>query len=143
MKLEPWKSYRTADGRRAIVEFKHPNRASNEFVGRVYGEESVYSWSSNGSYSKISATSHDLISEWSEPKLRPWKMEEVPLGAWVRNKVSKTYKSIIIAVTECDCIVVAANGAASLYNQTSEEMLNFREHSTDNGKTWLPCGVIE
>ena len=59
--------------------------------------------------------------------LRPWTADEVPLGAWMRSKG-----------LEGRCIIVAT--------ETSDDRaywLNAREHSTDGGKTWLPCGVME
>lgn len=76
-----------------------------------------------------------------EPKLRPWKSEEVPLGAHVRynNKTRETapyHRAIISMVTEWD--VKTPYGQSSL----GDLLLSF-EHSTDGGKTWLPCGVLE
>ena len=63
----------------------------------------------------------------STETLRPWTADEVPLGAWMRSKG-----------LEGRCIIVAT--------ETSDDRaywLNAREHSTDGGKTWLPCGVME
>ena len=60
-------------------------------------------------------------------KLRPWTADEVPLGSIMRTKG-----------LEGRCIIVAT--------ETSDDRaywLNAREHSTDGGKTWLPCGVVE
>ena len=59
--------------------------------------------------------------------LRPWTADEVPLGSIMRAKG-----------LEGRCIIVAT--------ETSDDRaywLNAREHSTDGGKTWLPCGVVE
>ena len=60
-------------------------------------------------------------------KLRPWTADEVPLGSIMRTKG-----------LEGRCIIIDT--------ETSDDRsywLNAREHSTDNGKTWLPCGVME
>lgn len=59
--------------------------------------------------------------------LRPWTADEVPLGSIMRTKG-----------LEGRCIIIAT--------ETSDDRaywLNAREHSTDGGKTWLPCGVEE
>ena len=61
-------------------------------------------------------------------KLRPWTADEVPLGAWIRYKRALHDRSIL----------------AWTSNQADRDMwLDEREHSTDGGKTWLPCGVVE
>lgn len=61
-------------------------------------------------------------------KLRPWTADEVPLGAWMRYKRALHDRSIL----------------AWTSNQADRDMwLDEREYSTDGGKTWLPCGVME
>ena len=60
--------------------------------------------------------------------LRPWTADEVPLGAVMRHKTDVSYRSLI--------------GSTSTEAARSE-WLKDREHSTDGGKTWLPCGVVE
>ena len=62
------------------------------------------------------------------PVLRPWTADEVPLGAVMRHKTDVSYRSLI--------------GSTSTESARSE-WLKDREHSTDGGKTWLPCGVVE
>lgn len=60
--------------------------------------------------------------------LRPWTADEVPLGAWIRYKGTQ-HDRMIISWTSC---------------QADRDMwLDEREHSTDGGKNWLPCGVVE
>ena len=62
------------------------------------------------------------------PTLRPWTADEVPLGAWMRFKLTPSKRHLIGSVSE----------------QVDRELwLNQREHSTDGGKNWLPCGVVE
>jgi hypothetical protein len=61
-------------------------------------------------------------------KLRPWTADEVPLGAQMRTGANGEYRWLI------DC---------SGHNIKRKEWLEEREHSTDGGKTWLPCGVVE
>ena len=61
-------------------------------------------------------------------KLRPWTADEVPLGAWMRFKKVIDDRRIL----------------AWTSTQRDRDMwLDEREHSTDLGKTWLPCGVVE
>jgi len=60
--------------------------------------------------------------------LRPWTTDEVPLGAWMRGISSGGYRWLI---------------HTSSADHTRKEWLEHNEHSTDGGKTWLPCGVME
>ena len=61
-------------------------------------------------------------------KLRPWTADEVPLGAWIRFK-DKPQDRYLLGWVSC---------------QADRDMwLDEREHSTDGGKTWSACGVVE
>ena len=61
-------------------------------------------------------------------KLRPWTPDEVPLGAWMRFKRNPQDRVLL--------------GWVSV--QSDRDLwLDEREYSTDGGKTWLPCGVVE
>jgi hypothetical protein len=63
-----------------------------------------------------------------DPTYRPWTADEVPLGAWMRSKRNPQDRALIQWVSsQCD----------------REMWLDKNEHSTDGGKTWLPCGVVE
>ena len=60
--------------------------------------------------------------------LRPWTADEVPLGAWIRCKKTPHDRHLLGWVSD----------------QTDRELwLDEREHSTDGGKTWSACGVVE
>jgi hypothetical protein len=59
--------------------------------------------------------------------LRPWTADEVPLGAWVRMKNLNMTRSVIVSVSAFNLGI-----AFKEY-----------EHSTDGGKTWKECGVME
>ena len=64
----------------------------------------------------------------STATLRPWTADEVPLGAWMREKKALHDRRIL----------------AWTSSQVDRDMwLDEREHSTDGGKNWLPCGVVE
>jgi hypothetical protein len=62
------------------------------------------------------------------PTLRPWTADEVPLGAWMRKKQDVSHRWVLIDTGD------------GLWRQAWFED---SEHSIDNGKTWLPCGVME
>ena len=64
---------------------------------------------------------------YTEPKLRPWKPEEVPLGAHMRCKV-REHRFLLTETWD---------------NLIRKTWLDEYEHSTDGGKTWKPCGVEE
>ena len=62
--------------------------------------------------------------------LRPWTADEVPLGAWMRTK-DQSYGN-------------RRSLMCGTYDEgTRSSWLSTCEHSTDGGKTWLPCGVVE
>lgn len=80
-----------------------------------------------------------------EPKLRPWKPEEVPIGAIIKGL---SFKSIISWAETNKHGEPCMGGPDSTpegrywplaYACTDSDLL----HSTDGGKTWLPCGVME
>jgi hypothetical protein len=63
------------------------------------------------------------------PVLRPWTADEVPLGCQLRSKsYHPDHRSLI---------------TTSGHTTLREGWLNEYEHSIDNGKTWLQCGVME
>ena len=60
--------------------------------------------------------------------LRPWTADEVPLGAWMRFKKVIDDRSVL---------------AWTSTQRDRDIWLDEREHSTDGGVTWKPCGVVE
>ena len=64
-----------------------------------------------------------------KPTLRPWTADEVPLGAWGRNPQYPKTRWLIDRTSS---------------EENRKDWLDTKyEHSTDGGKTWLPCGVVE
>jgi hypothetical protein len=61
------------------------------------------------------------------PTLRPWTADEVPLGAQMRRKTDR-HRFLIGSVAN---------------DGSRKEWLEHNEHSTDGGKTWKECGVME
>lgn len=82
---------------------------------------------------------HSLYRIAPEPKLRPWTAEEVPLGAWVRRKGTTIPVFLMVCVGP---ELITTHGATDTFHKFSQ-FLEYAEHSTDGGKTWLPCGVLE
>lgn len=72
-------------------------------------------------------------------KLRPWKPNELPLGAWIRTKGSS---DVSIAIAVRNGLLTWSDGK-ECYSVNPNHLLNSFEHSTDHGKTWLPCGTLE
>jgi hypothetical protein len=60
-------------------------------------------------------------------KLRPWTEDEVPLGMQMRRKTDR-HRFLIGSVAN---------------DGSRKEWLEHNEHSTDGGKTWKECGVME
>lgn len=79
-----------------------------------------------------------------KPKLRAWKLEEVPIGALVKglDENDNSWRSMIVAV---DNGYIFLGGYTSTHsrNATFEGALEKWTHSIDHGKTWHPCGVME
>jgi hypothetical protein len=75
-----------------------------------------------------------LAPEPPAKRYRPWTPEEVPLDAWYRTSLKSI--SRLCAVTETR---VKACSTGDWF--TYEQLWDLAEHSIDNGKTWLPCGV--
>lgn len=79
-----------------------------------------------------------LAPEPPAKRYRPWALEELPAMAIFR----KTHTFGWFALQ-------GANEGGVWFNTPSwgtgqarfDQLLNDHEHSTDNGKTWLPCGV--
>jgi hypothetical protein len=76
-----------------------------------------------------------LAPESPAKRYRPWTPEEVPVGALTRPKIKGDVVMIIGRVSSG----VFQGGDRGIYPFC--DLLKYREHSLDNGKTWLPCGV--
>lgn len=63
-----------------------------------------------------------------DPTYRPWTADEVPLGAQARNREHPKTRWLIDRTSS---------------EENRKDWCEKYEHSTDGGKTWLPCGVME
>lgn len=66
---------------------------------------------------------------------RPWTPEEVPVGAQVRY--ARNHRSIRMLITSNMEPHLLGYG----FKWNLEDLCKSMEHSIDNGRTWLPCGV--
>lgn len=73
-----------------------------------------------------------------EPKLKPWKPEEVPVGALIQFRGSI---SVILAVYGQKLWFI--NQGELTWNYVDAGIFYASKYSTDGGKTWKPCGVEE
>lgn len=71
------------------------------------------------------------------PTLRPWRPEEVPVGALIRNKQRNAEHNRYLIIAVYGDYIAAGQGMYEHLNA----LFNNSEHSRDHGKTWLPCGV--
>lgn len=80
-----------------------------------------------------------LAPEPPAKRYRPWTPDEVPVGALIRFKDwSDGCRLMICGAWNGGVMWSTAEGVAI---KPPETLLSDWEHSTDNGKTWLPCGV--
>lgn len=76
-----------------------------------------------------------------EPKLRPWKPEEVPIGGVaIRHNNTQSKPGTILEITG-NTIYIWDCGRS--FPVSLETLCKNYTHSLDHGKTWLPCGVLE
>jgi hypothetical protein len=113
------------------------------------GKRVQYSWGHRGDNWVDCASSTSPAWAWevstyrihpddlNPPKLRPWRQEEVPVGAQIRYKNnSLAHRHLIVSSSPCGLAGHDTNWDYGL-------LFSAMEHSTDNGKTWHPCGVLE
>jgi hypothetical protein len=82
----------------------------------------------------------------TEPILRPWKPEEVPVGALLKNSYfdfGGNPVSLIIGVRGV-YVYFLDHEKAIVIESTSIKLMDSKyTYSIDHGKTWLPCGIME
>lgn len=139
--LEVGKKYLTRDGRVArVICTDRKSDVQRPVVTLVdFGNYEVNYWLKlNGRYSTESERDYDLVADYDEPKLRPWKPEEVPALALFRYKFWQP---------DCWSAIVGVNVKGIELHRSMDtirfvDALDTGEHSTDGGKTWRPCGVV-
>ncbi len=80
-----------------------------------------------------------LAPEPPEKKWRPWTAEEVPVGAMVSHKFD-TQRAERSLITHCNGSMLWTGFEPGIPREMLKALEKW-DHSTDHGKTWLPCGV--
>lgn len=129
--------YRQRDGGRAEVVGRAKGKSVYCWVG-VKSNNGLDSWTNLGRGFEAEEEPTDLIAPWTEPKLRPWRREEVPIGAAIRAKNAKIWH-LIVEVNAMDDSFKAG------ISFVGDSMFAFEscEYSLDGGRTFLPCGIME
>jgi hypothetical protein len=108
----------TKEAIRMMQAFVDGNEVINMRTPAATADDPYWSWGNDISTYRIKPTA----------KLRPWTADEVPLGAWMRRGTDPKFRWLILNVGNDDMRM---------------DFYLKNEHSTDSGKTWLPCGVME
>lgn len=80
-----------------------------------------------------------------EPTLRPWTLDEVPVGARLRSPKDGINTLISWAEMRSGEFKIGAQDGTGCGRSWDASYLASNpcfEHSTDGGKNWLPCGVL-
>lgn len=83
-----------------------------------------------------------------EPRYRPWKWNEVPLGAKCRSRIGKHDICTIMAVTGKGMFMCPTGHEDPRYTFQMDEVYAFehlaayREWFNEHSRTWEPCGVL-
>ena len=97
-------------------------------------------WSTSFHNLELDKFDYRIKPEPKTPIYRPWKPEEVPVGAWIKtNTYDYNGFTSIIGVSN-DEIMTMENSLEDMFI-TFSYALEKNVHSIDKGKTWLPCGV--
>lgn len=111
------------------------------FVSGTNNGETITKHTYNGNFyydgndSKLDLVPQPTLKQW-----RAWKPEEVPLGAMIRRPASMTNWRGIIKGVWNNCVYV---GGTQEFMIDQMLVIPSLEHSTDSGKSWHPCGVLE
>lgn len=77
-----------------------------------------------------------------EPKLRAWKNGiEAPMPCLIRfGDAEETWQYQLLSKNDSEVVIMALCGESRRY--TFQSLLNSKaNYSTDNGKSWHPCGI--
>lgn len=93
-----------------------------------------------------SFTSTELFSRYRrtpEPKYRPWKPKEVPVGAIIAFGDGQVCTILAMHEDADDQSHIHFYGINDAIQRYPTRLLHQYKYSLDNGKTWHPCGVVE
>ena len=72
------------------------------------------------------------------PTLRPWRPEEVPVGALIRYRQESMNGVFLITASSCNGVGYGRDEGVSF-----EKLAALYDYSLNRGLTWLSCGVME
>ena len=75
-----------------------------------------------------------------QPKLRPWRWDEVPVGAVIRKITTPSLQFLITMRWDNGLVYIDTSSIKTL---SFQKAFDDCQHSLDGGKTWKPCGVEE
>lgn len=125
LELAKWKALHDAMNRGEIIQTRTKNEG--------WKDESYLDWNCPIECYRIKPT----IAYY-----RPWKVEEIPIGCIVRSKKRADefnefmLVEMVVGRTETNVYIGHGNSLKLI------ELFDRYEHSIDNGKTWLPCGIL-
>lgn len=118
------------------TNLKHPDFPIGAKITLLNGMEVVRPYPTNGKFGLIELShNYDLINIPEPKKLHPWKsLDEIPQGPGVWFRVIG--RNVWIKLTG-----FSSDGELRICDQWFHEFQ--LEYTPDNGKTILPCGVME
>lgn len=106
------------------------------------GAKNVAHYNRYGVHESIDRT-NDLIIPEPEPKWRPWKVGEIPVGARIRRKDERGRETLILQ--NASLFVGAGQWQPCLLfldgRSSASDAFNDLEYW--DGTSWQPCGVLE
>lgn len=76
-------------------------------------------------------------------EMKPWTVDEVPLGSLIREAFDHNKRGLIIgAAFDMDMTYIYV-GFSATHACDALTASKIYEYSTDGGRTWLPCGTKE
>lgn len=105
-------------------------------------------WSDCDNHYSVTGSPPEELRIKPTSQLRPWKPEEVPVGALLKTKHKDYLNCVILGVFQNKVVLNTNPPSGSYY---INDLLTYHGghngdsvlHSIDNGKTWKPCGVVE
>jgi hypothetical protein len=117
----------TKEAIRIMQAFVYGKEVVNVRTSAVAADDPYWNWGNDIRTYRIKPT----------PVLRPWTADDVPIGAILRYKGNNQSTRMLIVCNQ-------EKGLCGYNTHFAYDYLrDYMEHSTDGGKTWHPCGVME
>lgn len=141
--LEFLKSLRNTNMNKLTEEEIQSNLRAYEHVMRTGDDKDIQRYSSEDGWSLPQLNSTKLLATQKyrikpSPKWRAWRSEEVPVVGFLVKGKSIPFAAVVILFDSMTSFLYTRESRHSLL-----EAFECLLHSTDNGKTWNPCGILE